>query len=414
MQDDIKNHIEDPAYLEKLYRKNKADFRTAFMAIYAELEQNTSARFWHERLNYESNSISWGTKADLLFVVIASFLAGLVAKIPSAFSISEDYFYPRNIGFIVFPFLIAFFAWKNKVSTKMMTILTVITVTCLIYINLLPDNLESDTLILACIHLPVLLWIILGVAFSGNELGNFHKRLDFLRFNGDAVVMIAILGIASGILSGITFGLFELIGINIEQFFQDYIVVFGLPAIPILATFLTQTNPQLVNKVSPIIAKLFSPAVLVMLVVYLVAIIYSGKDPYNDREFLLLFNSLLIGVMALIFFSVAETTGKKKYTTDFWILLLLSIVTIIVNGIALSAILFRISEWGITPNRMAVLGSNILMLIHLLMIASKLFRTITRKSESSEVGKTIVLYIPVYFAWAAIVVFIFPIIFSFK
>src|SRR5690606_12484656 len=109
--------------------------------------------------------------------VIASFLAGLLAKIPAAFSISEDYFYPRNIGFIVFPFLIAFFAWKNKVSTKLLAILTAITVICLIYINLLPNNIESDTLILACIHLPVLLWMLLGTAFCGNELGNFHKRL---------------------------------------------------------------------------------------------------------------------------------------------------------------------------------------------------------------------------------------------
>ncbi|MEX2568811.1 MAG: hypothetical protein WD431_22910, partial [Cyclobacteriaceae bacterium] len=41
---------------------------------------------------------------------------------------------------------------------------------------------------------------------------------------------------------------------------------------------------------------------------------------------------------------------------ELWVLLLLSAVTIIVNGITLSAILFRISEWGITPNRAAVLG----------------------------------------------------------
>lgn len=414
MQQEIKSHIDDPAYLENLYRKNKADFKAAFIAVYPELEQNTSARFWHERLAYEPNAISWGSKADLLFVVLASFLAGLIAKIPSAFSIPEDFFYPRNIGFIVFPFLIAFFAWKNKASGKIMATISAILAISILYINLLPQNPESDTLILACLHLPVLLWILLGASFCGDGLRNFHKRLDFLRFNGDAIVMIAVIGIAAGILTGVTFGLFELIGINIQQFFQDYLVVFGLPAIPILATLLTQTNPQLVNKVSPIIAKLFSPAVLIMLLVYLGAIIYSGKDPYNDREFLLLFNSLLIGVMALIFFSVAEGTGNKKFSLDFWILLLLSIVTLIVNGIALSAILFRIAEWGITPNRMAVLGSNILMLIHLLMIAAKLFNTIRHPGENMEVGKAIVGYVPVYFVWAAIVVFLFPAIFSFS
>lgn len=414
MRQEIITHIDDPAYLENLYRKNKSDFKEAFTAIYPEIAGSISARIWHERLNYESNAISWGTKSDLLFVVIACLFAGLIAKIPSFFSVSEDFFYPRNIGFIVLPFLTVFFSWKNKISDKMLTVIAAFTGTCLIYINLLPDNPDSDTLILACLHLPILLWILLGAAFSGRELRNFNKRLDFLRFNGDTLVMIAVLGIASGILTGITFGLFELIGINIQQFFEDYIVVFGLPAIPIVATLLTHTNPQLVNKVSPIIAKLFSPAVLIMLVVYLFAIVYSGKDPYNDREFLLLFNSLLIGVMALIFFSVAESTGKKKIGIDFWILLFLSIVTILVNGIALSAILFRISEWGITPNRMAVLGSNILMLIHLLMIGFKLFKTITRQLEAFEVGKTIVRYIPIYFLWAALVVFIFPLIFGFK
>lgn len=410
----IVKHLDDPAYLETLYRKNKSEFKEAFISIYPDLDKSSSATFWNERLNYESNSISWGTQSDLFFVVIASFLAGLIAKSPDLFSISDEFFFPRNIGFIVFPFLSAFFIWKNKASTKMIAILGAVIGASMIYINLLPDSPDSDTLFLACIHLPILLWMLLGVAFSGNEYRNFSRRLEFLRFNGDGIVMIGILAIACGIVSGITFGLFELIGINIEPFFENYLIVFGLPAIPIVATFLTYTNPQLVNKVSPIIAKLFSPVVLVMLLVYLGAIIYSGKDPYNDREFLLLFNSLLIGVMALIFFSVAEGTDKKKLGLDFWIIFLLSIVTIIVNGIALSAILFRIAEWGFTPNRLAVLGSNILMLIHLLMIALKLYKTIAGKSDRIAVGKAIVHYIPVYLVWIALVVFLFPLIFDFQ
>jgi len=414
MKQEIVTHIDNPAYLEKLYRRDKAKFTTSFSEVYPDLADHKLAEFWQERLAYESSSISWGSKVDLIFVVVASFIAGLIAKIPATFSISEDFFYPRNIGFILFPFLIAFFAWKNNISTKMIAIIAAIIAVCLLYINLLPDNTGSDTVILACLHLPVLLWILLGAAFAGNDLKDFNKRLDFLRFNGDGIVMIAVLGIAAGILSGITFGLFSLIGINIEQFFQNYIVVFGLPAIPIVATFLTYSNPQLVNKVSPIIAKLFSPAVLVMLVVYIIAIIYSGKDPYNDREFLLLFNSLLIGVMALIFFSVAETSGQHKNRSDIWIIFLLSLVTIIVNGIALSAIVFRIAEWGFTPNRLAVLGSNILMLVHLLIIASSLFLTIKRKSGTMEVGKSIVKYIPIYFVWAVIVVFLLPLIFGFE
>ncbi|WP_439882026.1 hypothetical protein ACSX1A_02465 [Pontibacter sp. MBLB2868] len=51
-------------------------------------------------------------------------------------------------------------------------------------------------------------------------------------------------------------------------------------------------HPDLVNKVSPVIARIFSPLVLVMLVIYLFAILYSGKNPYSDREFLIIFNLL--------------------------------------------------------------------------------------------------------------------------
>lgn len=215
-------------------------------------------------------------------------------------------------------------------------------------------------------------------------------------------------------MTAITVGLFSLIGFQIEQFYFEYVVLFALPAVPIVATHLTQTNPQLVNKVSPVIAKIFSPLVLVMLVIYLGAIIFSGKDPYNDREFLLLFNLLLIGVMALIFFSVAESATNQKTASGIWVLLLLSSVTVVVNGIALSAISFRISEWGITPNRVAVLGANVLMLVHLLLITVMLYKTVSKKAALTEVGKSIALYLPVYFIWALVVVFIFPLLFNFK
>ncbi len=116
-----------------------------------------------------------------------------------------------------------------------------------------------------------------------------------------------------------------------------------------------------------------------MLVIYLAAIIYSGKDPYNDREFLLMFNALLIGVMAIIFFSVAGTSETTRSQAEIRILFLLSAVTVLVNGIALSAILFRISEWGITPNRAAVLGGNVLILINLLLVTAQLYRVLSKR-----------------------------------
>ena len=410
-RDEILAFLNDPEQLEKMYRTNKALFKKEFVTLYPEIIGNPIADTWNERLNYESDAINWGTGRELLFVIIASLLAGLIAKLPAILSIDKDFFYPRNIGFIIFPALSAYFLWKNKLSPGKIAFIAGATLISLVFINLLPDVEKSDTLILSCIHLILFLWAILGFAFVGEATNNNEKRLAYLRYNGDLLVMTALMLIAGGILTGVTIGLFELIGFNIENFYFNYIGIFGLAAAPIVGTYLTQTNPQLVSKVSPVIAKIFSPLVLAMLVVYLTAIVFSGKDPYNNREFLLIFNALLIGVMAIIFFSVAETSKRSKSQTEIWILFLLSIVTMIVNGIALSAILFRISEWGITPNRAAVLGANVLILIHLVLVTVQLYKVLSKRADISGVGKAIADYLPVYIIWTVIVTFIFPLIF---
>ncbi len=414
MRDEILSNLNNPEQLERLYRADKSAFKKAFNTLDAEIKDNSLLSFWNARLNYTRDEISWGTRKDLVFILLATLLAGVLMRFPDIFKIDEEYFFQRNIGFIIFPMLSAYFAWKNHLSIGKIVFVAGTTIVGLIFINFLPDNKKSDTLVLSCIHVVIFLWSILGFAFTGAFSNNENKRLDYLKYNGDLAVMTALIVIAGGILSGVTIGLFSLIGYKIEDFYAENIIVSAIPAAPILATYLIRSNPHLVGKVSPVIAKIFSPLVLVMLLIYTVAIIYSGKDPYNDRDFLLIFNGLLIGVMALIFFSVAEASKNANNKMESLVLLLLSIVTVIVNGVALSAILFRISEWGITPNRAAVLGGNILILINLILVTVSLYKVVAKKNHISTVGKSIVHFLPVYFFWAAIVTFLFPFLFGFK
>lgn len=414
MKEEIINNLENPRRLEKLYRDNKATFKREFNLIFPDIQESPTAQIWNERLNFENEEISWGTSNELTFVIVASFIAGLIAKIPEFTSIKADFFYPRNIAFIIFPLLTAYFSWRQNIQPKKLLIISVAILVSVFYINILSDNSKSDTLILACIHLPIFLWAVLGFTFVGDNLKNYHKRLDFIRYNGDLVVMTTIILIAGAIMTGITLGLFSLIKLEIYEFYFKYIVVWGLAASPIVGTYLVQTNPQLVNKVSPVIAKVFTPLVLLTLIIYLLAVIGTGKDPYNDRDFLLIFNMLLIGVMAIILFSIAETSKNSESKIGTWLLLGLATVTIIVNGIALSAILFRISEWGITPNRLAVLGGNILILTNLLIVTYRLFKSIKDTNEKDNIEKSIATFLPIYSFWTIIVTFVFPIIFNFK
>ncbi|KEO71969.1 hypothetical protein [Anditalea andensis] len=411
MQDKILPSINDPRQLEKLYRENKSAFKQAFTALYPKHKGQPLADFWNERLHYDTEDINWGNTKEILAVVSLSILAGLIAKIPAILSIWESYFYPRNIGFILFPILAGYFAWKNKLHSNKIIFIILAMLIGVVYINLLPNE-PSDTLSLACIHILLYLWAILGFAYVGDHRNIGTKRIDFLKYNGDLIVMTSMILLAGGLMSAVTVGLFSILGFNIEKFYGEYIAIIGLAASPVLATYLSQKNPSLVGKISPVIAKIFSPLVLVMLIIYLVAMLFSKKDPYNDREFLIIFNVLLIGVMAIIFFSVVENNKLSK--SQIWILLLLSIVTIIVNSIALSAILFRIWEFGLTPNRGAVLGSNLLILINLLLVTVRIFKTLSNPSDTSRMGKTIATYLPVYFIWAILVTFLFPLIFDFK
>ena len=414
MKEEIVKNLHNPHQLEKLYRDNKTTFKIEFESVYPEIHDNPVAQFWYERLNFEQDSISWGSKNELLLVIVISLIAGIVAKLPNIFSIDPDFFYPRNLSFIFFPMLTAYFAWKQKLDIKGIVIVATSIVISIIYINLLPADPSSDTLILACIHLLLFLWAIFGYAFVGNHVKDVRRRLYFLTFNGDLLVMTTIILLAGGLLTAITIGLFELIDLSIAEFYFENIAIWGLAASPIVGAFLVQSNPQLVNKVSPIIARVFTPLVIVMLITYLTAVFYTGKDPYNDRDFLIVFNGLLIGVLAIILFSISEISRNSERKLGLRLLIILSVLTILINGIALSAIVFRIAEWGIIPNRMAVLGSNILILSNLLMVTFRLIKSVQVRQDISKVGECIASFLIIYAWWIMIVIFLFPFIFGFR
>lgn len=407
----IKNSLDNPLQLETLYRENKVKFKQAFESLYPEIQNKLLAQYWHQRLHHERSVIQWGTRLETSIIIILSILAALAANIPLFTGIDEESFYLRNIGFLFLPMLAIYFTWKESVPLKHTMILIVLLVLSIIYINILPGDKQSDTILLACIHMPLFIWALPGYAFTGDQFSKYSLRVDFLKYNGDLLVMSTILLLAGGLFTAITVGLFELINISLESYIE-YIAFAGLASVPVFSTYLIKSNPHLVKNISPIVAKVFTPLVLCMLLIYLGAIILTGKDPYNDREFLLIFNILLIGVMAIILFACAETTQRAD-KINIWLLFTLSLVTILLNGIALSAIIFRISEWGITPNRLAVLGANVLVLTNLMMVSYQLFRSIQHGDMLDAVEKNIAIYLPVYWGWTLIVVFIFPLVFNF-
>jgi len=410
----ILDNIHNPAALEAMYRKDATQFKLAFTSMYETIKHEPIAKVWHERLHYVQPSVNWGNRNEWWMVICVAAAASIVALVPNFIKIEEDVYYSRNVGLILFGALMAYFIFKQKQGLSSFIVPVVITVASVVYMNVLPNLPKSDSIVQAAIHMPLLLWVVFGYVFMNGGFAKSNSRISFLRFNGDFMVMSGLMLIAGGLFCGITIGLFSLIGIKIEYYFAHYIVPIGLSSAPVVAAFLVQNNNQLVSKISPVIARIFTPIVFVTLFIFIATIIAKGQYPNSNRDFLLLFNVLLVAVMALILFSLTEITKSSDQKMNHWLLLGLSVLTIVVNIIALLSISYRINSYGFSPNRLSVLGADLLILFNLILVSRKLFLIVRGKVGVEEVEKSIAVFLPVYFIWTAFVAFGFPILFHFK
>lgn len=413
METQIKENMDNPVQLEKLYRSDKKSFEKAFFEIYPEIAHHQIADFWKARLEPDPLSKSDVRRTDIYFLIVTCLITGFLVKLPQVFDFNpvDNLFYEKNVGLIVLAGLSVFsFLTANQLKIKNLIISVVIFILSAVYINLLPTGGEHNSVVLAYLHLPLFLWCLYGLIYINFNTKDKLKRMEYVRYNGDIAILIAIILIAGGILTALTLGLFSAIDLKIERFYFDYIVIPGLVVSPVVATYIVKNFPSITSKIAPVIAGIFSPLVLITLTAFLISVFVTGKDPYNDRDFLLIFNLMLFGVMAVVVFSVSGLSVNRKYSLKVLILFALSIVTLVVDLIALSAILYRLGEFGFTPNRTAVLGSNLLIFGNLAMITIDLFKVAFKGKELKTVEQTIVGYFPVYMVWVIFVTVGLPLI----
>jgi len=239
------------------------------------------------------------------------------------------------------------------------------------------------------------------------------KRIEFIRFNGEFIIMTGLVLAAGALLTFVTIGLFSVIRVDIEKFYTDYVVVFGGVAAPIVSAYLIKKYPNMSSKIAPVIARVFTPLVFITLIIYLVSLIFSKSKIFEDRDLLLILNIALVCIMAIIVFSVSELDKTKDRNANVLILFLLSVVAIIINMIALTAIISRITG-GFTPNRTVVLGSNILIFINLILMARSLFQSYYHANNLQSVERVLAQYLSIYFGWTIIVIYVLPFVFRFQ
>ena len=84
-----------------------------------------------------------------------------------------------------------------------------------------------------------------------------------------------------------------------------------------------------------------------------------------------------------------------------------------IDVLVLLEITGRITEYGTTPNKAAALGENIVLLVNLAWSAWLLLGLVRRHTRFAALERWQTNYLPVFAAWAWIVVLIFPPLFNY-
>lgn len=425
MKEIIIQNTEDPLKMEELYRNDPDQFKTSFEDVYSAIKDKAIAEFWNIRLNFESlttagtlpysgeSELSRYKNFSLVFTILAALIAGTIVKIPEMLGYPGENIIFNNLAFFVLPLLCIYYMIKNKAEVWSVMLFSIIIFTGVLFMNLVPWQVQSDTRILSSLHMIFIMWALLGAAYTGFTFHSGDKQMQFLKRNGDVIMLAGIIIICGFLLMAMSSALFEAIGLKFTELIFKTIATYVLCGAPIIANYMIETSPKIINKVTPFISKIFTPLILLVMTIFLIALAFFSNDPFNHRQELIVFNALLAVNMAAIVFSFSGNAVKANSFQN-KVLLLLSTEALLINIVALSAIIYRLVSFGISPNRLAVLGANVLMFINLLMIAIRLFGYIRAKGNTESVHKGMTMMLPWYTIWAFIAAFAFPLIFWFS
>ncbi len=128
----------------------------------------------------ERNISSPVTLKDLVNILVICLVAVALILIPkyAGFDPYTSMFYAKNIGLIAFAALIAYnLKVSKKTDKKWLFLLAGIFVLSALFINLLPADSKNQSVVLACIHLPLMLWCVYGIVYTSFRVRDNGKRV---------------------------------------------------------------------------------------------------------------------------------------------------------------------------------------------------------------------------------------------
>jgi hypothetical protein len=319
----------------------------------------------------------------------------------------------RNTGLLVFPFLAAYFAWKRRFAGAVAATMLVPVAALAVALNLYPFAPGGSTGMLAALHAPVILWLLAGVAYVGGRWRSDKRRMDFVRFTGELGIYFTLIALGGAVLIALTLATLQVIGADFEPVLENWILPFAVPGALLVAVWLVEAKQHVVENIAPVLTRVFTPLTIAMLLVLLAVLATAGGFAEVDRNLLILLDAILVLVLCLVLYSISARDPLAPPGLFDALQFVLVVAALAVDAVMLVAMLTRIAEFGYSPNKIAALGLNLLLLVHLLRAAwlSLGFLRGLRPFTAGERWQT--RYLPVYGIWAAVVVVLFPPVFGF-
>ena len=403
----------DEAFLVAVKRMGSLD------ELSREFAREHSERLWKQLvLTGETGSPAADTRSrrDLWAMVICAAGAAASIKAPAMFGMTFDEdgsFYGRNASLFALPWLAAFLAWRRQAGRRLIGVLVALFALGAVAANAYPLADTSQSVVLTGIHLPIALWLVVGLAYAADEWRSSRRRMDFIRFTGEWFVYFVLIALGGGVLIAFIFGTFEAIGIVPDDFINEWLLPCGMVAAVVVAGWLVEAKQSVVENIAPVLTRLFTPLFTAVMLAFLFAIGRNGAGIDVEREALILFDLLLVVVLGLLLYSISARDPLAPPGLFDKLQLALVVSALAIDLLVLLEITGRITEYGTTPNKAAALGENVILLANLAWSAWLLLKFIRRHSPFAALERWQTGYLPVYAVWAWIVVLVFPPLFSY-
>ena len=383
-----------------------------------EINHTHGERLWRQLVAHPGNrSGSPPARAESAVAAALALAAAAAVKVPELFGQqfgpAAGGFSARNFSLLVLPVLAALFLHRRGAHAARALTIAALFAAGAVFANAYPFAAGSGTEILTAIHLPIALWLAVGLAYAGDGRRTAPGRMGFVRFSGEWFIYCVLFALGGGVLTFLTSTLFEAVGVGVDRFLEQWLLPCGAAAAVIVAGCLAQGRQGVAGQLAPLLARVFTPLFATVLLAFLAALVWTGRGIDMDREVLIAFDLLLVLVVGLLLYAISARDAAAPPDVSDTLRLVLAVAALVADLVALAAIASRIGEFGFSANKLAALGVNLLLLTHLGGSAWQYARFLKASGSFAALEHWQTAYLPAYGVWAGLVVIIFPPLFGY-